>query len=205
MGNIPIKNENIRVLDSIAKRTNRVLTFNEQDYNSSRPARYKLYKLEAFMPNNEKGLSYFVNAYDSYYTYGNHAVYSGAFIPVSLPKSAKFSIRKKTIIDQLKFIFGDKTLKTGNSAFDAKVVITGNDKAIIFKYLGDPKVQEIILESFEISPLMFISLNAISNDFVPQLKGLSQLGIYDSHKWFFEREQIDRLLNLAEKLRQHIN
>ena len=197
-------NKDYQTLDSFAKKTNRKLSFSEKSYNTSRPNRWPKYRTEVYIPNNETETSFFVCLYDTYYRVGEHSVFSGVFIPVSIPDSINFNIRKRTIIDKFNTLFRDNSFKTNNSDFDSKVVINGNNETIMAKYLGDVKVQRILLKSFEISQTINISLNEIKTDFVPELTNKSQIGIYDKQQWFMEKDQINKMFDLIEELRQVI-
>ena len=198
-------NKDYQTLDLFAKNTNRKLTLCEKLYNSSSQNRYPKYRTEVYIPNNEAGTSFFVCLYDTLYRVGEQSLYSGVFIPVSIPDSINFSIRKSTIIDKFNTLFRDNSFKTNNSDFDSKVVINGNDDTIMAKYFGDIKVQRIILKSFEISETINISLNEMKIDFVPELRNKSYIGIYDKQKWFMDKDEINKMFGLIEELTQIIN
>ena len=197
-------NKEYQTLDSFAKKTNRKLSFSDKLYKTPRPYRYPKYRTEVYIPNNENESSFFVCRYDAFFRVGEYSEYSGTFIPVSLPDTIKFNIRKRTIIDKFNTLFRDNSFKTNNSDFDSKVVINGNNDTYMAKYLGNIKIQSILLKSFEISQTMNISLNEIKNDFVPGLKNKSQIGIYDKQKWFMDIDQINKLFEIIEELRQII-
>jgi hypothetical protein len=193
-------NENYQILNSFAKKTNRKLEFKEESYNSSRSARFPMHRTEAYISNNGSESSYFICFYDSMYRENEHSVYSGTFVPVSVPASAKFTVRKRFFLDNINLFSKKKTYKTGNREFDSKVVIQGNNNTYLAKYLGDIKIQKIILETFNISQTIQISLNEIPNDFVPDLKDKSQIGIYNIQQWLMEENEINKLFELIEEL-----
>lgn len=205
MGSKYSDNKDYQTLDSFAKKTNRKLSFSEKFYKTSSSNRYPKYRTEVYIPHNENGLSFFVCLYDTFNRFGEHSVYSGTFIPVSISDSINFNIRKRTIIDKFNTLFRDNGFKTNNSYFDSKVVINGNNDSIMAKYLGNIKVQRILLKSFEISQTMNISLNKMNTDFVPELMNKSHIGIYDKQKWFMDKDQINKMFDLIEELRQIIN
>ncbi len=52
---------------------------------------------------------------------------------------------------------------------------------------------------------MNISLNEYKIDFVPELKGTPYLSIINPQSWEFERNDIENLFRLIEKIRNIIN
>ncbi|MDD4149988.1 MAG: hypothetical protein PHE33_08150 [Bacteroidales bacterium] len=191
-------------LNEFAKSTGRILEFKEQMYNSSRPNRYPKYRNEAYIPYNSDASSYFVCLYDSMFREGEFSVFSGTFIPVALPLTSNFSIRKRTIFDSINSVFGKKDFKTGNKKFDAKVVASGNDNHIMKIYLSNTNFQDNVLKALEIKPTIQISLNDINVSFVPGLENKSQFCIYDRQEWVLDKMQIENLFSLIEDFRKLI-
>ncbi len=185
-------------LSEFAKSTGRILEFNKQMYNSSRPYRYPKYRQEAYIPYNLDSLSYFVSLYDSMYRTGEFLVFSGAFVPVSLPLSSNFNICQRTIFDNINSFFRKGGFKTGYKKFDSKVIVSGNDNNLMRICLSNTNFQDKVLEAFEIRPTIQISLNDINASFVPGLENKSQFCIYDKQEWFLDGTQIEKLFSLIE-------
>jgi len=195
----------IQILSEYAKRTGREIYYNEKPYNSSRAHRYPKFRTEIFIPNNPSETSFFACLYDTYRREGENAVFSGTFIPVSSLKTVKFIIREKNILDRLSNIFGNKSYQTGNANFDSKVVIESENHTLMPKYLGNIKFQNLVLDSFKIRKSINISLNSIRADFIPGLKGKSQLCVYDKQGWFLERSEIDKLFDIIGAMQNIVN
>jgi hypothetical protein len=192
---------NFETLSAIAKETGRRIEYDEVPYKSSRAERFPKYRATAFIPFDSNESIYYVCFWDSFERIAENTVYSGVFMPVSLPQTLKFTIREKNIIDKFNKLFGNKSYKTGNGNFDGKTEIRTNDPSRISKILHDTKIQKLILESMTINHTIKVSLNEIQIDFVPGLKGKSLLGIHDDQQWILERNQIDKLFKIMENFR----
>lgn len=200
-----INDAEFKVLGEFAKSTGRKLEFNEKMYNSSSPNRFPKYRTEVYIPDGLKSPGCFVCLYDSFYREGGNSLFSGVCMPVALPLTSTFNIRNKTIVDSWNSIFGSKSFKTGNSDFDAKVVVKGNDDYIMTRYISDSKFQHLVLKCFAIKPTIQIALNEGNVSFVPQLKNKSRFCIYDKQEWFLERKHIESLFELIEDFSRIMN
>ena len=69
------------------------------------------------------------------------------------------------------------------------MVIESDDHTSMPKYIANIKFQNLVLDSFKIRQTINISLNSIRADFIPGIKGKSQLSVYDKQGWFLEKSE----------------
>lgn len=157
-----------------------------------------------YIPNNNSSSSFYVSYADSKSVNLNseNVLYSGVFISVNLPLTAKISIRKKDILDKINIFNRNKFLKSGFGHFDAKTAIRGNDTLSAQKLLKSRKVQDAILAAFHKEESLVAGVNIADTDFVPSLKKQSVLGIYSVSGWIFDAELIEFLFERMEKIRK---
>lgn len=188
----------IEILKEYASRTNRKIEYDEKIY----PNTYQVifHRRTLFIPNNESGSSYFVCFQDNR-EMGEYRQFSGVFIPIEVPVTLEARIRRKDVLDKL----NPKTKKRSihiDSSFDSKFILMGNDDARIKKLFFNFTVQQLIIKMFELEDVMFIGINNVNTDFVPGLKGTSNLGVYTTQKWILERDEIEKLFLTAEAMKR---
>jgi hypothetical protein len=196
----------IDILKEFARRTGRDIEFTTRnhDYTIIHAVRY--HQRSLYIPNNPDQTSYFICYGDSGAPaqIGESVLYSGVFISVDLPKAASIKIRKKDILDKLNIFKKKKYLKTGFENFDAKTTIRGNDSLSAQKLTKSRKVQENILEAFELDESLTVGLNTVNAEFVPRLKDRSFLGIYSLSGWILDNKKIEKLFEITEDIRKSL-
>jgi len=193
----------IDILKEFAKRTGRNVEFSTKnhDYTIMHPVRY--HQRSLYIPNNPDQTSFFICYGDSGApsNIGESVLYSGVFIPVDLPGDSIIKIRKKDILDKLNIFKKKKYLKSGFENFDAQTTIRGNDSLSAQKIAKSRKVQENILEAFNLDESLSIGLNTVNASFVPRLKDRSLFGIYTLNGWILEEKKIEKLFEVMENIR----
>ena len=97
-----------------------------------------------------------------------------------------------------------KTNITGNSSFDAKVIISGEMDAELKKILFQSKIQQQILKAFTLEGFTIVSVNEYKLDFVPELTNTSHLAIINPTTWVTDRRQIEQFFKHIENMREGI-
>ncbi len=193
----------IEILTEFAKNTGRKIEFLEQPYPKGfiRPVAY--HKRKLYIPGNKEETSYFICYQDST-EFGEHAMYSGVFVPISVPESFRIKVRKKDVIDKLNVFSRKKSIKTENQDFDSQVVLTVSDPDKAKLILKNKNIQGIIIKAFKLNEEFKIAINEVDISFVPPFKNKSYFGIYSTQQWILERETIETLFWLIEKFRSLI-
>ena len=196
---------NIEILREFAKSTNRSIVDKEIPYPLTGIRTFQKYKRMIYVPNNPEKTSYFIWFSDPFAKIGYPTIFSGAFIPLSSRIKSRINIRNKNILDKLNRFSKTKANKIGNEHFDSKVVISGNIDAAVKRLLSHSRIQDQLLKALEIKSFINISLNEYKIDFVPELKGTPYLLIINPQSWDLEKNDIENMFRLIEKIRNIIN
>jgi hypothetical protein len=191
----------IEILTDFATNSNREIKFNEitHPHCSTNPVIY--HKRTLYIPNDSQKTSFYV-CYNDTKSLSKNNLYCGVFIPISLPTTCKMTIRKKDFLDRINPLTKRKSLKIGEYRFDSKVVISCNDQSCIETLLKNSKIQKLILESLNITDAISVTINDVNPKFVPELKEKSHLAIITKMTWISQSEQINKLFNLIENVRE---
>ena len=192
----------IQKLQDFAKKTGREIKFSEGSYSSNAMQPIVYHKRQVYVKNHPNSNTYFACFSDPKKVGVAHC--SGVFFSLPVSKSTKISLRKKFVTDKLNFFSKQESNKTGNQAFDSKVVFeefqsTGSDR--IFT---NARVQETIKNALDFDMRLRVGVNGVDMSFVPELNGESHFGIYTTQDWFVEPEKIEMLFKLVEKIRTYI-
>jgi hypothetical protein len=196
----------IEILQELAKATHRPIEVAEIPYPRSGIGTTQKFRRTAFMPFNENRSSFFVWFYDPYtQSIGQTVVFSGAFIPITSRVKSKLDIRNSFFLDKLSPFSKARRNKIGNSHFDQKVTISGEIDTAARRVLSRTDVQKQILKALAIEQSFHVSINHSNVDFVPELKGSGTFAILNTHGWEIEKENIERLFDRIEKIRDLMN
>ncbi|HKL38944.1 MAG TPA: hypothetical protein VJ876_08615 [Bacteroidales bacterium] len=195
----------IEELTELAKRSGRELKSSEQAHKTSTPIHPVTYhRRKVYMANKENATSFFCWYADST-EFGDYRLFSGAFIPLDLPRSCQLKIRKKDVLDRWNPFRKTKSLKTGSGKFDGSVVVTAHDDLYLRSLLFDGKIQQRVLEVLDMEPALKVGVNLVNLDFVPSLQDRSHLGLFFTQHWEFKLERVERLFQLIERFREQVN
>ncbi len=198
-----IMKSNIDILREFAKSTNRLIDAKEFSYPRTGISTTQKFKRMVSIPNNPDRSSFFIWFNDPYTTIGQTKIFSGAFIPLSSKVKTSLSIRNSIFLDKLNIFSKDN--KTGSSHFDSRVVILGNIDAAAKRILSSSKVQNQILKALEIESYLHVSINHFNIDFVPELDGMSSIGILNPQGWEISKTNIEKMFKSIEKIRALID
>lgn len=196
---------NIEILHELAESTNRKIFTQEFPYPVAGIGTFQKYRRTAYMPYNSKSSNYFVWFSDQYAKIGIPTVFCGAFIPISSKIESKLNIRKKYFFDKINFLSKSRKNRTGYSFFDSKVIIKGEINPEIKKLLMHTKLQMELLKALDIDDVLNISINEFDLDFIPDFKGKSYLSIINPQSWWLEKNEIEKLFNQMELMREILN
>ncbi len=188
-----------KTLSAFAEKSHRKLIFNEEQYPGSVRYGGATHKQTFYMEDKQNSEIYLAGFFDPK-QFGENELWFGVFCSAQLPEFAQFTIRKKNILDKLNPFLRNKTLSSENRIFDSKTVITGNDSQLASKLLFSSELQQKILESFTLSPLLFFGANPFRIDFCPALKNQSIMGFYTFQKWILEEDFIEELFLNMQKI-----
>lgn len=187
-----------KTLSAFAEKSHRKLIFNEEQYPGSIRHGGAMHKQTFYMEDKHNSDIYLAGFFDPK-QFEENELWFGVFCPIQLPEFTKLTIRKKNTLDKLNPFLRNKTLSSENRIFDSKTIITGNDPKLTTKLLFSSELQQKILESFTLSPLLFFGVNPFRIDFCPALKKQSIMGIYTFQKWILEEDFIEELfLNMRK-------
>ena len=196
---------NIEILTEYAKSTNRKIVSTKEKYPISGIRTFTKFKEVIYIPNNEENTSYFIWFSDPYAKIGLPTIYCGAFISITESVKSSINIRNRNVIDKLNIFSNTKQNIIGDSKFDSKVVITGEMEPSVKEFLYDLKLQEELLQALKIEPFINISINEYSIDFIPEFKGKSYLSIINPQSWTTDADNIEKIFNQIEKIRNVIS
>jgi len=194
-------NENqssLETLKEIAKRTGREAVSSEIPYPSAAIHKVTYHRRTLYFPNNSYENSYFVCFADSK-EFGNHAVFSGVFFPIDIGSSTHMVIKNKDILDKINLFGKKKFLKTGIPSYDSRVLIKGNDAVAVKRLFGEKRMKNLIDHTLKLHPGIIVAINDADVNFVPGLKGKSNLGIFITREWIMEVDLIEKLFIIAEQ------
>jgi len=194
----------VMVLRDFAKRTNRNIEFDESKYPLSSYRKIERTRSFAYIPNNEQESCFFVWLSDPYRVIGEYSVFSGVFIPIASKYKERFYIRKKNILDNLNLFSVIKNIGRKKPGFLSRVVISGNDNNCANELFSGTMAGHKILEAFELSPAMRLSVNIPNVDFVPGLKDKSYIAIMNPQEWFLDKSVIEKMFRLGEEIGKHL-
>jgi hypothetical protein len=195
--NMESERTSIELLNDFARKTNRKVESSEKPYPTAKLHRVTYHRRTLFMPNDVNEGSYFVCFGDSR-EFGNYAVFSGVFTSIDIPSSSRIIVRNKDILDKLNPFGKKKYCKTGIPTFDAMTRIEANDPVMVKKIFQERKMQNLVKHAIKLDPGIIISINDADVDFVPGLKGKSQLGIFITREWILDPRLIERLFNIFD-------
>lgn len=195
----------IDILRAFAKSTNRSIQVKEQLYPRTGIGTTQKFKRMVSIPNNPERSSFFIWFNDPYSTIGQTTIFSGAFIPISSKIKTSLKIRNRYVLDKLNLFTRSKNPKSGNSYFDAKVLISGDMDAASKSFLSSTKVQKQVLKALEIESYFIISINHFNIDFVPELKEKSSISIISQQGWEIDKTNIEKMFEIIEKIRAIID
>lgn len=181
--------ENIK---DFARKTGREIVFKEQAYPPIPPNNIIYHRRTLYIQN---GNSYFVCYADSK-EMGPRGLFSGVFIPTSLPKSCQMVFQKKDILDRINFFQKKKYLKSGIPGFDSKVSIKSYDRSLVLRFLQEKNMQNKIIKGLNAKEAMQVGVNYLNIDFVPHFKGKSHFGIYTQMTWIEDTKTIENLFQI---------
>ncbi len=191
---------NQEVLKDFARKSGRELIFKEKQYPVSGIRKIPKFRTIAYIPNNSEGSSYFVFFNDPYKKIGVPCSFCGAFIPVSIPKNIKASIRKRDFMDNMSF--KKNSFKTGTSSFDSKFVIEASDTMHLQRLFSNSEIQKETFKALNNKEFLKISINEFDLDFVPELQNRSYLAIINPLRWVLEKDFIEGLFHSIEAFRK---
>lgn len=194
----------VMVLRDFAKRTNRIIEFDESRYPLSSYRKIERTRTFAYIPNDEQENCFFVWLSDPYRVIGEYSVFSGVFIPIASKYKERFYIRKKNILDNLNLLSAIKNIGRKKPGFLSNVVISGNDNNCTSELFSGTMAGHKILEAFELSPAMRLSVNIPDVDFVPGLKDKSYIAIMNPQEWFLDKSVIEKMFRLGEEIGKHL-
>ncbi len=190
----------IEILEEFAKKTNREIEVSKKDYPPiGIPPRY-LHRNYVIISSRSNPSVYFVSFNDDK-AFGDDAMYSGLFFPISASASSVVNIRKRNTLDKLNPFLNQRDYSGLSENFSSQVIITANDTSTANKYFDKTKIQDLIIEALNLDPRIRVGINNIDVDIIPSLKNKSLLGIYISPQWLLDDSIIEKLFHLAEKLR----
>lgn len=191
----------IEILKEFAHRSNRKIEFSEKNYKvGTIKPRYFVKSHVEIHDNNDNSLAFI--SYGDTQAFGDNAIYSGLFFPISSPNSSKILIRKKNILDKINPLLKQSNHSDGFSDFNSRVVIIDNDYAETTKLFGNIEVQYLVNEAFSLDERIRIGINNFDIDVSLELKGQSHFGVFMTQQWFLEKAVIEQLFTIADKLRR---
>lgn len=197
---------NIEIITEFAKMTRRKVYHEKIPYPVTGVRRIRKFKRLIYIPyNDQERNNFYIWFSDPHATVGYYTVFSGAFIPISSRIKGKINIRSKNIIDKVNVFSKSKAIKIGSSNFDSKAVITGTMDSAAKKLLSQAKIQEQLLNALELPGFLNISINEYDINFVPELKGKSYLSIINPKGWDFEKDTIEEIFRIVEKIKNIIS
>jgi len=195
---------NTETIIEFAKMTNREVHHKKIPHPVSGIGRIRKFKRFIYIPyNNLEKNNFFIWYSDPYASVGYYTSFSGAFITIPSRIKGKINIRSKNILDKLAVF--SKSIKIGSSNFDSKTVITGTIDSAAKRLLSQAKIQDQLLKALELPGFLNISINEHNIDFIPELKGKSHLSIINPKGWDFDRNTIEEIFRVAEKIRNIIS
>lgn len=149
--------------------------------------------------------NYFVSYYGSNLEVGKYRTFSGVFLTVDVPRKSTLLLHQSDIFDRVNRVFGAKRVKTGYASFDRKTFLRTNDQALAKKIFRKSAAQKEILNSFKEITGLAIGVNEIYFEYIPELKGRSNICAIIRYDWITEGKQIERLFRLGYSLRDQLS
>jgi hypothetical protein len=202
MDNTDNNRSTIEILTEFAEFSKRNIFSKEMPYPTSAADPVMHYKKSFFMPDKADENCFLIGFHDPK-SFNENELFFGVFFPLPLSKTSKINIRKKDILDKLN-PFKHNIYKTDSDNFDSLTVITGNDNTLNGKLLSNSHIQQLIIDSLNISELINIGLNEFDLDFVPAFENRSNFGIFTKQKWILDSTIIENLFTKTEQLRKLI-
>ncbi len=186
------------ILKVFAKNTGRSFEFKEEPHPSADMiSKITYHRRYLYIPENSNNSCYFVCFADSK-EMGPKALFSGVFMPFDVPKTTTLDVRKKDILDKLN-PFGKKNIcKTGTPTFDTQYQISSNDHTAVKRIFQNRGIQNLVADAFKLDGVIQVGINDVDVEFVPGLKGKSQLGIYTRQEWITDERMIEKMFGLME-------
>lgn len=186
------------ILKEFARGSDREFEYNEVPHPSSDMiSKITYHRRNLYIPENSNSTCYFVCFADSK-EMGPKALFSGVFMPFDVLKTTTLDVRKKDILDKLN-PFGKKNIcKTGTPTFDSQYQISSNDPTAVKRIFQNRGIQNLVADAFKLDGVIQVGINNADVEFVPGLKGKSQLGIYTRQEWITDGRMIEKLFGLME-------
>lgn len=194
----------IEILKEFAKSTHRSIEMQEFAYPRTGLRTTQKFKRMVYVPNNPSKTSFFVWFNDAYSVIGQQKIFSGAFIPLPSKTASSVNIRNRFILDKLNPFSNARKNQIGSHSFDSKAVILGDVDTAVKRLLSRAEIQKQILKALEIESYYHVSINPYNIDFVPELKGQATFSILYPHGWIMEKNNIELMFGLIEKIRELI-
>lgn len=195
---------NVEIIEDFAKRSGRTVSVLEKLYPKTGIQTFQKYQTKIVVSDSSENSSFFIWLSDPYAKIGIPSIFCGVFLPLKIKDNSQLSIRKKNILDRLSVFSKTKKYITENPKFNSKVLITGDLSLEIEKILENRNIQDLILDALNLSNVFVLSFNHHQIDFVPELKDNSYLSITNNQSWFMDKNTIEDLFKIAEKINHAI-
>lgn len=191
----------IEKLKDFANRTHRKIDYCENAYpsNALHPITYHR-RFVSIAENNFNHIFY--ASFGDSRRLDNLSTISGVFFPIDVATETKINVRKMHIFDKLNLFGKKKYYKTGVDSFDSKVIFEEFTAIGTNKIFTNTKIQKLILEAFDFDMKLRVGINMFNLDFIPELKGKSFIGIYNTITWLTDSSEIEFLFKLAVQLKK---
>jgi hypothetical protein len=156
------------------------------------------------MQDNSTPENFYVCYYGSNLDVGKYRTFSGIFLPVKVPLKSHLFLTQSDVLGKFSGIFSKRT-KTGYKEFDRKTILKTNDTSLMNKLFSGNSVRKEILSAFSELTGLLIAVNEIQVDFVPDLKGKSNISAFIRYDWVTEGKKIEKLFKLGSALRDQIS
>lgn len=193
----------IEELKEIAKRSHRKIEFQEftkpANYLSKTP--YSVRKVSIIDPNYPD--IYFISMSNTR-SFSDYAISAAFVFTCNISLENQLIIRKRNILDHLSFK-KPKTIYTGNSSFDKAIVSKTKKPEVFSQYFSHHKVQEKILDIFNMDERIHFCVNPLRVDFVSNLIDKSIMGFFLPNTWIFEPHRINLLFETTYKIKNEMD
>ncbi len=191
---------NIEKLQDFAKRTGRQIFFSEEQYPLPSYQKIPKYKRTVYIPYDEEKKLFFVLFSDYYHQIGERTIFCGIYFRTNIPETTQLNFRPKSIIDKLNPFLSKKTLKLNERLFDANVVTSGNDPALLKRYFKHSVLQRLMIQSLKTNMFLNFSINETPVDFVPELKDSSHFSLINPMEWVLDPQTIERWFGVMKQI-----
>lgn len=191
----------LEILRDFAEKTGRKIETTSEELTSTGYLTIQQTKRTAFIPDKSDEKLIF-HWYNNPKSFSSLSMYCGVFFESGLADETKISIRKKYFFDRIKPYTSGTTYKTGDYIFDHKIFITGFGFESVHNLLTKQNVQHYISEIIESDQRFKIEIHTFSPDFGPFSGRNNMVCLYIKDYWMFDSDLIEKIFNLASKLRE---